>query len=202
MNKFEKIEADTLRVYEENAIAFDQKRSKICFEKKWLNFFATQLTGKKVLDVGCGSAEPISKYLIDQGFQVTGIDFSKNMIDLARSRYPKNEWCVEDMRDFSIGKKYNSIIAWNSFFHLNEEGQRMAMSRFRHHLESKGFLMMTVGPARGEVLGEVNGEVVYHFSMNPEEYENELKTLGFGEFHITPEDPECLGHTILTARLL
>lgn len=37
-----------------------------------------------VLDIGCGSGYPISAYLSNQGFQVTGIDISEEMIKQAK----------------------------------------------------------------------------------------------------------------------
>ena len=44
----------------------------------------------KVLDIGCGTGYPIAKYLSEQGFAVTGIDISENMIKEAVDLKPSN----------------------------------------------------------------------------------------------------------------
>ena len=44
--------------------------------------------GAKVLDFGCGSGVPVTSFLIKAGFDVTGIDFSEEMLRLARKNVP------------------------------------------------------------------------------------------------------------------
>lgn len=36
--------------------------------------------GETVLDVGCGTGEPIAKFLIEAGYKLTGVDASEQMI--------------------------------------------------------------------------------------------------------------------------
>jgi len=48
--------------------------------------------GDKVLDVGCGSGLK-SKYLYSKGFDVTGIDLSDKLIDIARRESPRYRIC-------------------------------------------------------------------------------------------------------------
>jgi cyclopropane fatty-acyl-phospholipid synthase-like methyltransferase len=46
-------------------------------ESAWLDRFSTLLSqGASILDIGCGSGEPIARYLIDRGFAVDGVDVS------------------------------------------------------------------------------------------------------------------------------
>jgi 2-polyprenyl-3-methyl-5-hydroxy-6-metoxy-1,4-benzoquinol methylase len=49
--------------------------------------FAGDVSGLKVLDAGCGTGY-LSKKLRDRGALVTGVDFSKRMIEIARTQNP------------------------------------------------------------------------------------------------------------------
>lgn len=188
-------------VYERNALAFDEQRGKSLFEKKWLDRFTQLLNdGDHILDVGCGSAEPIAKYFIESGYLITGLDFSENMIKLAKSKYPHLNWKVEDMRTFNLNYLFDGLIAWNSFFHLNPNDQPLALNCFAKHLKINGLLMVTIGHEKGEVLGAVNGDEVYHSSMTIEEYEQILKDLNLDIIDYQLQDPDCHGHSILMAK--
>ena len=80
----------TRDVYRRRAERFDAERSKILFERKWLERFENLLPEKaELLDLGCGSGEPISKYFIEKGFSLTGIDYAEPMIEIARQRFPE-----------------------------------------------------------------------------------------------------------------
>jgi 2-polyprenyl-3-methyl-5-hydroxy-6-metoxy-1,4-benzoquinol methylase len=71
-----------------------------------------------VLDIGCGSGEPIGRHLIEKGHAVTGADSSPELIEICRGHFPDQGWRVADMRTLSLAHLFNGILAWNSFFHL------------------------------------------------------------------------------------
>ncbi len=59
-------------LYEENAAAWDAQRGRELFERPWLDRFCELLPPVgRVLDIGCGMAEPIAAYLIHRGFALT-----------------------------------------------------------------------------------------------------------------------------------
>lgn len=194
--------ADDIReVYEEQASAYDAARSRTLFEARWLARFAACLTpGGHVLDLGCGTGEPIARWFMAEGFTVTGVDFAQAMLDIARQRWPDGDWRQADMRSFDLGQRYDGIIAWDSFFHLTPEAQRDCIARMAAHLNVDGSILVTVGPKAGEATGSVGGRAVYHASLSPAEYaacleENGLRLTGF-----LAEDPETNQHSVLMAR--
>jgi SAM-dependent methyltransferase len=153
-----------------------------------------------VLDAGCGTGDPIAKYFIELGYSVTGIDYSRSMIELARERFPHADWLVTDMTQLDLETTFDGIIGWHSFFHLTPDQQRNTMKCFVAHLKPKGALMLTVGTQEGEVAGHVCGEEVYHSSLSPEEYRQILNNLGLEIVDFVFEDPECDYATVLLAR--
>ena len=201
MAQFQEIYKKHQNIYNDHAAQFDKERPKILIEQKWLDRFLGFIDRQEhILDIGCGAGEPIAKYFIDQGYRVTGLDFSKSMIDICKSRFPDHDWFIGNMINFALGKKYKGIIAWHSFFHLPLDDQRKALECFARHLAVDGVLMLTVGPENSEVLGHVCGEKVYHASFDPEEYSEILAQFGIEIVEFVPEDPDCFGSTILLAR--
>jgi hypothetical protein len=122
------------------------------------------------------------------------------MIALCRSRFPSVEWIECDMRRLALGREFDALIAWDSFFHLPKDAQRGMFPIFRRHIASRGLLLFTSGPADGEAIGALCGEALYHASLNSGEYRQLLKENAFEVLLHRPEDPDCGGHTVWLAQ--
>ena len=189
-------------LYQRHADSFDRERGRNLFEKPWLDrFLALMQPGASILDLGCGSAEPIARYFIEQGCHVTGVDSSRTLIGLCKSRFQDQNWIVHDMRTLSLGGRFDGILAWDSFFHLCPEDQRPMFPIFKTHAAAKAALMFTSGPAHGEAIGTYQGEPLYHGSLDEAEYRSLLSTNGFDVLSHVVEDPTCGRHTIWLAQL-
>jgi SAM-dependent methyltransferase len=172
-------------------------------EKPWLDRFRALLPpSAAVLDLGCGSAEPMSTYLIGLGHPVSGVDSSPAMIDACRARFPAHDWVVADMRTLALPRTFSGILAWDSFFHLGYDDQRRMFPLFRAHAGAGAALMFTSGPEHGEAIGSFAGEPLYHASLDPAEYRALLAQNGFRVVSHVAEDPDCGGHTIWLAQLI
>ena len=200
MPNFREIHDRTFEVYNQYAKAWDSHRRRVFYEKAWLERFASVIPARSsVLDVGCGAGEPITAYLIERGFSVTGIDLSPAMIKLSHFRFPEMDCIVMDMRDVALKGKFHGIIGWDSFFHLDPDEQRSTLQRFFRLLHPGGAVLLTVGHEASEVLGKVEGEPVYHSSLDPEEYRQIFRSAGFDEVDIVIQDEACGYHTVLLA---
>jgi trans-aconitate methyltransferase len=113
--------------------------------------------GIPILSLGCGAGEPVERSLIEAGHPLTGVDFSPEMLAIARRRFPACEWIEADMRGLQIGRRFGGIVAWDSFFHLTADDQRAMFPVFARHLAPGGVLLFTCGPAAGEAVGAVEG---------------------------------------------
>ncbi|MBA3040665.1 MAG: class I SAM-dependent methyltransferase [Alphaproteobacteria bacterium] len=188
-------------LYERHARAFDGIRSKHLFERPWLDRFASNLAnGATVLDIGCGSGEPMAADLIGRGLAVTGVDSSETLIGLCRERYPSGDWRVADMRGLALGRTFDALLAWHSFFHLTPDEQRAMFPVFAAHAADGAMLMFTSGPSEGVAIGSFEGEPLYHASLGPEEYRLLLRENGFVVVTHVTDDPDCGGATIWLAR--
>ncbi len=191
-------------LYERHARAWHADRNRnaaALMEKAWLDRFLTFVPdGGTVLDIGCGSGKPIAAYLIGRGYDVTGVDSSPTMIELARGNFPGQDWLVADMRYLALRRRFQGLIAWDSFFHLTYDDQRRMFPIFRAHAAPDAALMFSSGPRYGEAIGNLHGEPLYHASLDPDEYRSLLATNGFAVVAHVAEDPTCGGHTVWLAR--
>jgi cyclopropane fatty-acyl-phospholipid synthase-like methyltransferase len=184
-------------LYEENAAAWDQQRGRDLFEKPWLDRFTSLLPpGGSILDLGCGMAEPIARYLISQGFSLTGVDSSPSLIALGKQRFPAHTWIVSDMRTLSLPRTFDGILAWHSFFHLSPENQRPMFPRFASLSHPNTALMFTSGHSHGHAIGTWQNEPLYHGSLAPAEYHILLTNNQFTVLHHVVSDPTC-GHATI-----
>jgi 2-polyprenyl-3-methyl-5-hydroxy-6-metoxy-1,4-benzoquinol methylase len=88
---------------------FDEHRNKELMESYYLNLILDTVgsTGT-VLDLGCGTGEPLAQYFIEKGFKVTGVDGSKKMIELCKKRFPHERWIVSDMLDINLNEQFDN----------------------------------------------------------------------------------------------
>lgn len=191
-------------LYERHAETWVQARSLegTLYEAPWLDRFRALLPADgSVLDCGCGAGEPIVRYLSECGHRITGVDSSPAMVRMFQSRLPNQHALVADMRTLNLPQTFDGILAWDSFFHLDHNAQRKMFPIFRRHARDGAALMFTSGPSHGEVVGELEGEPLYHASLDSSEYRRLFGEHGFTVVDHREEDPSCFGRTIWLAQL-
>jgi len=196
-------EADRIiQLYERHALEFDAERNgRISIEKSWLDQFASLLPpGAAVLDIGCGSGQPISRYLIERGFDVTGVDASPTLISYCHHRFPDRPFFVADMRTLALNKRFDGLIAWDSFFHLPRDDQRRMFPVFARHATKGTALLFTSGASEGEAIGTYHGEPLYHSSLSADEYRQLPVATRLEVVAHKSEDPSCGNDTVWLAR--
>lgn len=194
--------SEVVHIYEANADAFDRDRGRQLMEAKYLGALLKRLTPERrqVLDLGCGTGEPIARYLIDNGCQLTGVDAAQAMTALCAERFPAMTWITADMRTLALARRFDAIVAWDSFFHLAYDAQRAMFPVFHDHIAPRGLLLFTSGPEHGEAIGELYGERLYHASLAANEYRALMDANGFDVLTHTVNDPECGRHTVWLAQ--
>ena len=164
-----------------------------------LGLFLAQCPGSRILDLGCGSGDPIALEFVRRGCRVTGVDGARSMVELFAANLPGERVVHHDMRTLALGERFDGIVAFDSFFHLKPDDQRAMFPVFAAHAAPGAALLLTTGPDAGEAYGTVEGEAVYHASLSPAEYRALFAAHGFREIAFRPEDPECDRHTVWIA---
>ncbi len=104
----------TTRFYDDIAAEYDAlKSSGVSIAHKYLlipNLLRVlpDVNGKRVIDLGCGTGI-ISSLLVKKGAEVTGIDISKNMIKIAKTRVKGARFLVGDIENMDLPSGYFDI---------------------------------------------------------------------------------------------
>jgi trans-aconitate methyltransferase len=188
-------------LYRRHARAWTSARGTRLTEQNWLDKFIALLPPRAtVLDIGCGSGEPIARYITTHGHPVAAVDSAPEMLALFQQNFPGATTHLADMRSLQLGQRFAGLIAWDSFFHLSQPHQRLMFPIFRAHAEPQAPLLFTSGPQNGEAIGTLEGEPLYHASLDTAEYRRLLDENGFDLIAHIAEDPACTGHSVWLAR--
>ncbi len=102
----------------------------------------------KVLDLGCGTGLH-TKELIKRRYSVSGLDLSKEMIEIAKKRNPSAKFYVGDMSNFDLIKnegKFDIIICmFSALGYLTENFQLDGFFKCcKAHLKENGLLILDI----------------------------------------------------------
>lgn len=108
--------------------------------------FLKNLSGKKVLNVGCGLGDA-SAELISHGYDVTNTDLSEKMVEAAQTRCPKAKNLVLSANETSKLKDvdFNGIMAIHLIQHLSKTLMLDFFKQIHEKLSERGvfFLVFT-----------------------------------------------------------
>ena len=142
---------------------------------------------KSVFDITCGTgAQAI--YLDKKGYKVTASDFSKDMINIAKNKYPKIKFKEADMRSIKLGNFDAVISIFNAIGHLSKEDFKKALRNISENLNQNGiyifdifnldFMKNNFIPYEFiDVTKEVDGIKYIRFNKNKFEKSNALMTM-------------------------
>ncbi|HEV8601031.1 MAG TPA: class I SAM-dependent methyltransferase [Patescibacteria group bacterium] len=111
---------------------------------KFLNYLSK---GDKILDVGCGGGLK-SKYLGKLGFKVVGIDFSEEMIKIAKEHYPEGEFYVKDIKKPIDLGSFDAIFAQAVLLHIPKNEVIKVLENLMNILKPAGYLFLSVKEQR------------------------------------------------------
>ncbi|HEY7126269.1 MAG TPA: class I SAM-dependent methyltransferase [Ktedonobacterales bacterium] len=104
-----------------------------------------------ILDIGCGAGMPVDSYFINKGHQVTGIDISEKMIELARHNVPNGHYKVEDMSELQPGEyQVDAVVSFYAIFHTSRETHQDLLRKINSFLPIGGLLLITMGSSDWE----------------------------------------------------
>ena len=100
--------------------------------------------GDAILDVGCGAGH-MSKYLIDKGMKVTGIDFSEELIKIAQQDVPAGDFFVMDLNDVSeLNQTFDGILLQAVLLHIPKKEVVEKVKNILKLLKPGGYVYIAV----------------------------------------------------------
>ena len=96
---------------------------------------------KSILEVGCGSGH-LMKILEEKEYQVTGLDLSQQMLEIAATRV-KGRLIHQDMRDIKLDQPFDAVVSLGRAFTYmsTEDDVRKTLSSFHHALKPSGVVL-------------------------------------------------------------
>ena len=155
-------------IIRQNQIAYDYLAKSYANEwagkpdKQLADLFVSYLPpSARVLDVGCGPGQ-YSYYFYRRGFNVSGIDFSKEMISIARETFKGIDFSQQDMRSLAFDNNiFDALWVCSSFVHIPKEDSLAVLNEFSRVIKKPGFLFINavIGdlPYRLESEEEIGG---------------------------------------------
>jgi SAM-dependent methyltransferase len=96
--------------------------------------------GKTLLDVACGAGHHDQH--LKERYQVTGVDLSPAMLELARHRNPGLRYEVGDMRGFRLGQEFDAVIILDALgYSATLQDLQQTLSACAAHLKPGGALL-------------------------------------------------------------
>jgi len=137
----------TIESYNKNAKKFEDKFLNFePYREKILLFRKKCLTKNKIkiLDVGCGPGNHTAYlYSLNNSYQITGIDLSDKMVELARENAPSCNFIKGDIRNLDSNIKYDAVIASFCIVHLSNNELIEFISKLNTLLNKNGYLYLS-----------------------------------------------------------
>ncbi len=165
-----------------NRIAKEYQADRHIFDQREeLETFASLLVkGATVLDVGCGAGVPVTRFLVESGFDVIGVDFSDSMLDLARENVLGAEYVKGSMTRLGFeDNSFDGLTAFYSVIHVPKEKHFSLFQDFNRILRPDGVMLVCMGPDEWAAVDEYYGADMFWSHHSPEKSLQLVKDAGF-----------------------
>ena len=169
----------------ELAAAYGDAFDRVPAQVRSVEWVTGQLTrDAKVLDVGCGTGRPACEILVNAGLDVTGIDITPGMIEVAKSKVPGARYGVADSRKWEPSEGEASFDAVVSFFAfiaaVSQEDIRTFFKRAYTWLRPGGVFVFGTVPVEGDNIAiRWLGRDIVVSSLNHEDSVDAIEAAGF-----------------------
>lgn len=172
---------ETIETYETEADSFETSRRAFARVES-MKRFESLLSGKAVLEIGCGPGRD-ARLLVDDGFNVTGIDISQSFIDIAQEQVPEATFYREDMRTMQLpSETYDGIWCSAVLLHLKREDMVPVLKKMYGTLKKGGAVFISLKQGDGEAItkdSRLNNRKRFFSFFAPDEVRGFIEQAGF-----------------------
>ncbi|PYZ92272.1 SAM-dependent methyltransferase [Salipaludibacillus keqinensis] len=105
----------------------------------------TTRKSRTLLHIGCGAGG--HDYHFKKHFQVTGVDLSKGMLDIASEVNPEATYIEADMRSFDLNETFDIVVFAESIMYMTTPSDLgNAVETAARHLKSDGTMLIVCQP--------------------------------------------------------
>lgn len=192
----------TIESYNNSAEDFKNKIGSLDNYKASYAYFTELLDeGMRVLDLACGPAQ-ISKYVIDRKkCEITGVDLSEKMLEIAKNEIPSGNFIKHSIVDYKNKELCEACIIGFGIPYLTTEEAEICINNVSSNLVKNGYFYISfMGTKNGDIEtvckektsfgGDNIFEVHYH---NKDVISKYMKDAGFEivkEFNLPYSEPD------------
>jgi len=108
-------------------------------------------SGAAVLDLGCGAGVPVTRWLANRSFAVTGVDVSARQLDLARKNVPAGTFLKADMTELTFApESFDAAVAFHSIIHVPRAEHLALLESIHRWLRPEGVFLATMSVSENE----------------------------------------------------
>ena len=177
-------------MYEQMSYVYDELIGEAPYDD-WLQFTIQLfekhgIKGKHVADVGAGTGE-MSLRLAALGYDVTGIDYSNNMLRIAEQKAQQKHlqinWIEQDLRRLTGSKEYDAVVSYLDVINyiVDESDVRQVFHNIYHVLKENGIFIFDVHAIDfiteyyvEETFTNIRDDAAYIWSCLPGQYPGEM----------------------------
>ena len=172
----------TQESYDNTAEEYSGNTQKLGTELKAQSFLSVLKPDSHILDLGCGPGRD-ANYFISKGYEVTGVDISSKMVEIAKRAAPEATFVVSDIEGFSYSENtYDAVWASASLLHIPKSDFASVLTKIRQCLKPKGIFYLSMKKGQGEELKpdmRYGGQEKFWNYVEEEELVELVKTQGF-----------------------
>lgn len=163
--------------YETIAEVFARTRSASIGPGVVRNWAKRLRAGAAILDLGCGNGVPITETLIQDGFEVYGVDASATLVAQFRGRFPDVAVeCHPVEESVFFNRTFDAAVAWGLLFLLPAATQRALVGKVARVLNAGGHFLFTAPRQACTWKDGMTG--LLSLSLGQTEYEGALEAHG------------------------
>ncbi len=155
--------------YNQIAHAYQNERDMLKSGKYLQKFLQLLKPQSYILDLGCGSGDPIDTELIKSGHLVIGVDISPVQIGLARKKCPTGSFSVRDIQTLSPKEfEVDAVVSFYTFFHVSRKKHLELLKTVNSFLPIGGLFLLTMGDTDFEGYHDLYGVEMWSSQFGPQ----------------------------------
>jgi SAM-dependent methyltransferase len=188
---------ETWRSYESSANAYAKNVAPLYNPSDAARFLSLIPPTGSIIDIGCGSGRD-AKVFSEMGYQVLGIDYSPNMIEIAKATAPLAHFQVQDIQSLDLDTAFDGAWANASLLHIPKSDIPRILAKIHGMLNPNGvfFLKLKKGEGEGLETDHRYGNIQKFFSyFKEDELQKFLLDAQFEILDLFTRDKESSYHT-------
>jgi SAM-dependent methyltransferase len=100
----------------------------------------------RVIDLGCGSGVPITRYFASRGYEVEGYDISPRMLEIARREVPGATFQERRIEDIDLApESVDLVVSFFAIIHVTRDEHAALFARIFTWLKPGGAALLSLG---------------------------------------------------------